>query len=712
MIPAYLSIENFMCHEKSEISFKDFQNALIIGKIENNDMYSNGVGKSTIFRAIEYVLFGQSDSSLDKIIRDDQDFCKVSFDFIINDQEYRVVRKRSSKGATEISLFKKNADVWKDISGRRSSDTNSELEKILKINHKIFRSIAYFVQKDLTGLSTMPVEKRKAALKEVLSIGYYSKLEKIAKDKYNAYLSEISKVSAVIDSITVRKEDIDTINASIAELDRKLALLNKDLDEKSNALSLLESDHSKINKDLSSYEESIRNKTSQKASISKERDRLQATLSDLTAKAAAAKKYGVNLVESLKEIDKQVEELNKIDFAKAEILKEQANSYLEIISKEKYKIQVNSNLRKELSIPLPKEAFCKTCRQALSDNHRQNCENDLKSNLSKCIEEISASEEIIKNSDVSLNSANLAIKKLLSEKANLENLLKTKEIKLVELKQKKESYKEISKNVEDTKVSLEEKSKDLAIITEELESLVTKEVISLREALSQSNKLILERKNDIKISQENINKLKTDKKVLEFKTKEIEETLLKKADLLKRNEELVKNSRIYPKVIQAFSSGGIPNIIIQNVLDDLQIAANKILDQIKPGLQLTFIVSKENSEGNAADTLDIQYFFNGRERDYECISGAMKLAIAFSLKIGLAFVLQNLLDINIQFLLLDEVDESLDRAGADAFVDIIKFLSDKFKILVVTHNDRLKDKFNNIIVVEQNSSGVSKIFQS
>ena len=34
-----------MCHSFRFIDFAQFNSALIIGKIENNDLYSNGVGK-------------------------------------------------------------------------------------------------------------------------------------------------------------------------------------------------------------------------------------------------------------------------------------------------------------------------------------------------------------------------------------------------------------------------------------------------------------------------------------------------------------------------------------------------------------------------------------------------------------------------------------------------------------------------------------------
>jgi DNA repair exonuclease SbcCD ATPase subunit len=143
-------------------------------------------------------------------------------------------------------------------------------------------------------------------------------------------------------------------------------------------------------------------------------------------------------------------------------------------------------------------------------------------------------------------------------------------------------------------------------------------------------------------------------------------------------------------------------------LDELQNEANCILEQIKPGLQLNFSVQKTKNDGEIDDDLDIEYFLNGKTRDYAQLSGAQKLSVMFSLKIGVALLLKKNIGVNISFLLLDEIDQALDKASVDAFAEIIRFFQKDFKILVITHNDRLKDKFSNYILVEQDLNGTSR----
>src|SRR5512135_3372617 len=109
MKPSRLYIENFMCYDNAYVDFTEFSAALIVGKKEHNDDVSNGVGKTTMFKAIEYALFNHADIKLEDIIRDDEDSCSVTVDFEVGDQEYRVTRTRTRKGTSDLTLFKRTA---------------------------------------------------------------------------------------------------------------------------------------------------------------------------------------------------------------------------------------------------------------------------------------------------------------------------------------------------------------------------------------------------------------------------------------------------------------------------------------------------------------------------------------------------------------------------------------------------------------------------
>src|SRR5579885_1136663 len=101
MKPIYLYIENFTSHQKSEIDFSGFSTALIVGKSNNNELISNGVGKTSIFRAIEWVLYNQTrdaitdkDVLLEDLILEGTKKCKVIYDFCIENDIFRIIRMR------------------------------------------------------------------------------------------------------------------------------------------------------------------------------------------------------------------------------------------------------------------------------------------------------------------------------------------------------------------------------------------------------------------------------------------------------------------------------------------------------------------------------------------------------------------------------------------------------------------------------------------
>ena len=75
-----------------------------------------------------------------------------------------------------------------------------------------------------------------------------------------------------------------------------------------------------------------------------------------------------------------------------------------------------------------------------------------------------------------------------------------------------------------------------------------------------------------------------------------------------------------------------------------------------------------------------------------------------SLRLALSLVIQKSFGIDIKFLMLDEIDRSLDKESLALLFDMIKLMEKNFKILLITHNDSLKDRFTHAILVEQDQN--------
>lgn len=721
-----LYIKNFLCHENSFIDFTLFNSALIVGKAENSDLRSNGVGKTTIFKAIEYVLFGQADVNLEKIIRDDTDFCNITCDFEVNNQVYRLTRTRTRKGVSDLTLYEKlslnteeelfhnnlfepinDKKYWKDISGRRASDTEKDLSKLLKINFKSFRVFVHFIQNDFTGLTTATPEKRKGILRDALNLVIYSKLEKIAKDKYNSLSKELEKINTLIEVIGSPDQEFDKLSNQLIYLDQEINKLLEDLLINQNNLKYKNDNIQKLINEKNELINSYSSLIVKEENLLADKSKLEISIKEYNTKKSNIVKLATDLLGEIKLLEETQAKLVKLDFNQINILSEKIISNKEKVAQLNLTIQ-NDNLRcDKLKIPLPKKGECEHCRQYLTEDHRIYCQSKIDNELQeKQINIKNCKKEVIE-----LNNQNSIyqqdINNLLSSKQYLENVNTKISFKKKEITDKREIHDEYQNLLKKYAQNLNDKNKDIDQIIDEISKS------SIIEANKISDKIVSEKKeielitSQMEVYNKTLLLHNNSKAIVQHTLKQKNEDKNKKINYLKLVQEINNKLFIYPSVLQAFSSSGIPNLIIQNILNDLQIEANNLLIQLRPDLQLSFSIEKTNGEGIETDTLDINYCVNGKDRYYEQLSGAMKLAATFSLKLGLSFLLQKELGVNIKFLLLDELDQSLDKASVDAFADIVKFFQKEFKIMVITHNDRLKDKFQNAILVKQNINMVS-----
>lgn len=726
MIPIRLVIDNFSCFERSEIDFTKLGCAtLIVGKGQNNDSVSNGVGKTSIFKAIEYVLFNESEESLEKVIRDDCNSCKVIFYFMIENQLYRVSRSRNRKGISDLSLHKRTANdaddsaifldtvdkdssLWKDIASRRTGDTEKNLEKLIRINYKAFRNTVHFVQHDFSGIATLTPEKRKLLLKEVLQIIIYSKLEKIAKDRATEINREIIKYKTLMESINDPDKEmeeatlqIDVCNSSIQEKKSELEQVTKLLEQTNNSIS-------DLNLQLSSFEDKTVAIKQRRQLINNEATKIKSTIQEYTNKKNSVLLEAQAITKSINAEVENKNKLSSLNFEEISSLEKQLSS----IKEEILVNQINSkNLSVELEdlkIPMPDDSVCKHCRQPLTKEHKLICQKQIDERIleiNTLLKNINDNNKILNTTQSQLS---ISISQLSSSKKALEQSISKIDNLKKEYETKKRFFEDYDKIIKENTIIFSEKEQEFNSIKLELENLNTEEIKKMQSSLEEKKSSRESFNNKVNSLNKEITHYQSTLAVLNHKIQQSKDNLIKKKDLLLKISETEEKLIAYPSVIQAFSSSGIPNLIIQNELDEWQTEANNILSQIRPGLQLSFYIEKEKDNGEMADTLDIEYYLNNKQREYGQLSGAQKVSVMFALKLGLAFLLSNMFGVTLSMLLLDEVDSPFDPLGVAAYVDIVKYFQKDFTILIITHNDRLKDKFSHAILVEQDQNMVSK----
>lgn len=728
MKPLRLYIKDFMCYDWAYIDFTQFSSALLVGKTEGNDAEANGVGKTTIFKSIEYVLFNQSNFNLEKIIRDDAPACKVVFDFVVGDKEYRLARTRTRKGSTDLSLYERTAEIgpeeealhtdkyetlfddrfWKDLSGRRAADTEKDLAKLLKINYKSFRTFVHFVQNDFHSLATATPEKRKAILKDALNLVVYAKLEKIAKDKAAVLSRELDRVRTLIESIGDPDEELDKLNVQLSDTNGWLTVCQGTFQNLEQSLKTANDKINELTVQHSALEGKFSTLLSREQTLTQNKNRLEISIKEYTTKKGNVIRDARELLAEVKQLENTQTQLSALDYSQIDILNEQIEHKKVSVTEHNVSIQNNMSEYEELKIPIPMDSVCKHCRQPMTEQHRQECRAKDQTRMVELQGKIREAKVVVNKLNMEIQASQQTITQLNMSRQHLESV----NIKIVnkkkEIVDKRTTHDEYVSLLDKFVSDLKDKELELEQVREELkhssiedakalQAVIKTEkdnAASLSDKLAKANKEITHFTNSKAVITHSIEQKKLDKQ--------------KKIDLSKLVKELEDKLMVYPLVIQGFSSTGIPNLVIHNILDSLQLEVNKLLEQFKPGLQLSFFIEKTKGDGTEADTLDITYQINGKDRYYEQLPGGFQLMILFSLKLGMSFMLQKLLDIDIKFLLLDELDQSLSRGRVDAFADIIKILQKDFTILVITHNERLKDKFTHAILVEQDINMVSR----
>ncbi len=712
MTPKRIYIKNFMSHNETEIDCTQFNVCLIVGRSKNNDRESNGVGKSTIFKAINYVLFDKVPTKkLDMVVRDGQDQCHVEYDFELEGIDYRAIRKRSVKSnKSEFSLKQWNGKEWINPDRRKNSSTDDVLQELIKINFEAFQNSILFEQGSFSQIAEGTDTQRKKILKEPLNLGVYTQLEKLAKVRLSIKEKELDKTKTIICEIGDPNTDIKSLTQEIKDLLVKVDRLEQQRKDCKNDLSELTKKVSDKEKLLSSDAAQIADRL---VAIDAEKQKINNQISLLGTKAV---NYTSELSTKRQEIVNKTsnlaikrEELNQLHAFSVRTDKEVNDEIAIIDSRElkgtKYVASLEVQYEK-LSKPLPEGSQCDHCFNELTDEYRlkvsqdnsiksDQIKNDLssaKDKMTKLRQRRKSLYDEIKDISKHQSKVKLLTHQVDSESTNIssiEDYINQIEKLSDELLQTVESYELSLKKLVDEEELLKKSSEDFSIAS------INNDIVSLKNEIRKKE---LEENEIIK----NISSNSTIIGITEERKRKRESDLVRLGTL---NEDLVEQERsvrIHGRAVKAFSSSGIPLIIIHTILDDLQIEANKVLQEIRPEISLVFSIEK-----NDKDVLDISYKISGQDRNYAQLSGGQKTFVAFALKLGLSFVIQKHLNIKLNFLELDEVDQPLDKAGQDAYVEIIKKYQNRFKIFVVTHNDRLKDKFSHAIMVEHDGKNGS-----
>lgn len=165
---------------------------------------------------------------------------------------------------------------------------------------------------------------------------------------------------------------------------------------------------------------------------------------------------------------------------------------------------------------------------------------------------------------------------------------------------------------------------------------------------------------------------------------------------------------LYKELQMAFSKNGIPAMIIEAAIPELETAANTLLARMTQGrMHLTFNTQRSKAVGDGTiETLDIDIADELGTRPYEMYSGGEAFRVNFAIRIALSKMLARRAGAHLRTLFIDEGFGTQDDDGRNKLVEAITAIQSDFDlILVITHIDELRDAFPVHILIDKLTNG-------
>ena len=189
MIPLTLNVRNFMSYTDvhEPLRFDGIHVAVLTG--------DNGHGKSALLDAITWALWGRARArAVDELIHAGASEMEVEFEFELDGDTYRVIRKRQRRGKSGYSdlQFAVLAEGgYKPLTERSVVETERLIERTLRMSYDTFTNSSFIQQGRADSFTINSPADRKRILAEVLELGYYDELEGRAKERFKTREAEL-----------------------------------------------------------------------------------------------------------------------------------------------------------------------------------------------------------------------------------------------------------------------------------------------------------------------------------------------------------------------------------------------------------------------------------------------------------------------------------------------------------------------------------------
>jgi len=712
-----IGMENFRCYiDPVVINFEDNKLVLITGP--------NGSGKTTIFECFPFTLYGitskneKGDDVVNNIV-DKNCHTWVTFEIFDNElnssQEYRVDRYQKYDKIGNLATLRINDE---EPYKKGHKEVVPEVERLL-VSRKVFMNTLFFSQKVKDFFTDLDDTSRKEIFRKILLLDryvlYYREVSKRIENILQT-LSEIDKkISVNIELLKDSEIQIQKIEESkkkfyiqkelyIKDIQKNIIILNNNKDEMLQKLN-------KLNSDILS----VREVDSKISKTNFEIDKINTDFDNIKQEILSAKSVKESELKSL--AFKQKEDLRtsfseheikiKEDFEKGKNLQEnqietiieEAKEIQSIIAKKEIDLQGKIRDQEKVVNAINNEASkCPLCLQDITEDH--------KIHLKKEIEDL---DNQVKEIEIYINPY----------KSKLDNLND-------KLKEKSEIVKQIKNDFE---TEIKHLSNQLSIKIKEIDEKLSKVLIQLensaKEKQDNSIKDLLNKKLNLEKEIQNLKIEKNKKDCIEREIEDINKQInnitiqieMNKASLESKQLETFDESNLHYyknkideinnenkkferskkekeyelKILEfwkiAFSSTGIPSLLIDESIPFMNDRVSYYLDQISNGRYIvSFDTLQTTKSGEVRDKISINVFDNQtKSNTRNMLSGGQTRVVDIATILMLSDLQSNFQHIKFNLLLMDEIFDSLDEENILYVSRLLKKIVLDKSIFIISH---------------------------
>jgi DNA repair exonuclease SbcCD ATPase subunit len=670
LIPLKMHMVNFGPYADSTVDF-NFKSALIVGENLNVSGASNGTGKSTIFQALTWVLTGSSRyKNSNSIIRDGTDAAKVTLLFEAGGEKYQVIRGRNRTNKQTLDFNRIMPDgKMEPVKADTNSKLDEKIAEVTRVRYDSFVNTAYFAQNTISEFMYGTSSVRQKLIAEIL-----------AMDRWNSY----AKNAAAKLSETEKELDICRYKLSIFG---NLADQRTKLQAEQTALSEQASRISADIATLEAEEEGLRAVAAEEAAATQAAatrsatqqlvENIRKSLSDAESRKASLAARLAAVRSSIETISLQVREIGPRPDASSSILQRLAERRGELALSAR-------------RIAAMEKGLCETCGSSWKHDHSEELK-QLRAQVEEMKSRISVGEGKLTEARAAESQWDAENSKVSSARARLSSLEADATSITAE-------GTEIDGRIARLVLDLESAESKLSLIPEfKSASGATERLRNMQGKLSSA-------RNQHSGAIASLSQVRAKLDVIA--TQEAEFVVL-----TARAQELEKEVNLYSALSKHFSKTGIQASILDTVVSEIETLSNSFLSRLshKP-FSIKFVTQRPDTKGQIKETLDIEVISPTSTKYIEDLSGGEQFRVGFSVRLALAAVQARRQGGELSLLLLDEVSSSLDKVGVETFVSIVKELQKTMIIMLITHDDSLKEHFDNVLRV-RNDGQVAKIIQ-